>query len=101
MWNQMGLETALYTVILLWLISISLNEASCVKYWPAVAALLITTRPEGLFLLSGLIPAFCVYRHKKKALLYSCAAFCVIVLLLFLLRFFYFHEFFQTPFIIK
>ena len=101
MWNQMGLETALYSVILLWLISVSLNEASCFKYWPAVAALLITTRPEGFFLLLGLIPAFCVYRHKKKALRYSCAAFFVIALLLFLLRFFYFHDFFPTPFYLK
>ena len=100
MWNQMGLETALYTVIFLSLISVCLNKSLFI-YWPLAALALVTTRPEGFFILLALIPVFYFRRDQERLLAYSLTAFVVALVILESLRFYYFHDFLPTAFYIK
>jgi hypothetical protein len=98
LWNQMGLETSLYTATLLLLVLICMNDAQFFWSWPVVALFLIATRPEGFFLVLGLTSAFYFLRVQKKELRYStlfflCGAFCLLAT-----RFFYFHDFLPSPF---
>ena len=68
MWNQMGLETSLYTAVLLLLVLTCMTNKLFFWLWPAVALMLIATRPEGFFLLLGLLPALYFFRERKKSL---------------------------------
>ncbi len=100
MWNQMGLETSFYTTIFLSLLLVCLDK-SLVVYWPLVALMLIATRPEGFFMLLGLIPVFYFYRQLRKVLLYGLTVFLLCMIAMVALRFFYFYDFFPSAFYIK
>jgi hypothetical protein len=99
-WNQMGLETALYTLILLSLILICLKQDRFI-YWPVLSLLLVLTRPEGIFLLVGLLPVFYVYRDRRKTIIRSSLLLIVLFLTIIILRLFYFHDFLPSPFYTK
>ncbi len=98
MWNQMGLETSLYSAVLLLLVLICMNDDQFYWSWPAVALFLVATRPEGFFLLLGLLPALYFFRERKKKLKLSIIFFLCGAFSLLALRFFYFHDFFPSPF---
>ena len=99
--NQMGLETALYTVVFLSLILICMDKDLFI-YFPVICLILILTRPEGIFLLLGLAPVFYFYREKKKRrIIYSSILLTVLCLIMILIRFFYFHDFLPSPFYVK
>ena len=100
MWNQMGLETALYTLVFLCLILICLDK-DLFFYWPLIAVVLVVTRPEGFFLLLGLLPAFWFHKDQKKQILLSIFLFGIVCLTLGTVRFFYFHDFLPSAFYIK
>lgn len=100
MWSQRGLETSLYTLILLWLLIVCV-ERDKFRYWVIPAILLFLARPEGFFILLGLIPFFILHRAKKRELLASIAVFSCLVLLILLARFLYFHDFVPSPFYTK
>ncbi len=99
-WNQMGLETALYTLIYLSLILLCLKK-EWFMYWPAISLLLVLTRPEGIFLLLGLLSVFYIYRERSKIIIYTSLSFIILLLALIVLRLFYFHDFLPSPFYIK
>ncbi len=99
-WNQMGLETALYTLIFLCLILICLKQDRFI-YWPVISLLLVLTRPEGMFLLVGLVPVFYIYRERRKEIIRSSLLFIIVFLTIIILRLFYFHDFLPSPFYIK
>ena len=98
--NQMGLETALYTLVLLWLIFICL-EKKLFKYWPLVSLLLVVTRPEGIFLLLGILPVFYIYKEKRGEIILQAIGFFLVLFLIMIARFFYFHDFVPSPFYTK
>ena len=100
LWNQMGLETSLYALMLLSLIIICLNQRFFIL-WPLISILLVLTRPEGAFLLLGLAPVFYFYRAMRKEIIYSSLLFLVLLLTIMLLRLFYFHDFLPSPFYTK
>ena len=100
MWNQMGLETALYTAVFLCLIAICLDKSLFI-FWPLAALALVTTRPEGFFILLALIPVFYFRREQGRALLYSFAAFVALLVMLEALRFYYFQDLLPSAFYIK
>ena len=99
-WNQMGLETALYTVIFLSLILICLKKERFI-YWPAISLLLVLTRPEGVFLLLGLLPVFYIYKKRRREIMLSSFLFIILFLAIVLVRLFYFHDFLPSPFYTK
>ena len=98
MWNQMGLETSLYTMVFLAVVLICLNN-EFFFYWPLIALMLTLTRPEGVFLLLGLIPA--LYFQKQNKVLWSILVFSVLFMLVLLTRFIYFHDLLPSPFYVK
>jgi hypothetical protein len=100
MWNQRGLETSLYTLILLWLVIVCV-ERDKFRYWVIPAILLFLARPEGFFILLGLIPFFALNRARKRELMASIGVFACLVLLILLARFLYFHDFLPSPFYTK
>ena len=96
----MGLETPLYCLAFQLLVFVCL-EKHRFKYWPLPALMLATTRPEGLFLLLGLLPAFFIYKPNKKSTLWSVGLFLIPLATIFIARFLYFHDFLPSPFYIK
>ena len=97
MWNQMGMETALYTSVLLLLVLLCLKN-SLFFCWPLVAGLLVLTRPEGFLIVLGMLPVFYFQRKRKKDIVLSCAVFLCFLVLMFIGRFLYFHDFMPSPF---
>ena len=100
MWNQMGLETSLYTMVFLSLILICMDKDLFI-YFPVICSILVLTRPEGIFLLVGLAPVFYFYREKKRKIIYSSILLTILCLIIVSIRFFYFHDFLPSPFYIK
>jgi hypothetical protein len=100
LWNQMGLETSIYTFVFLSLILICLKKDLFI-YWPVISLLLVLTRPEGVFLLLGLLPVFYIYRGKRREIIFSSLLFFVLFLIIILARLFYFHDFLPNPFYTK
>jgi hypothetical protein len=99
-WNQKGLETSLYTLVFLSLILICLDRTLFV-YWPIISLVLVSTRPEGIFILLGLAPVFYFYRERRKEIIYSFIMFSILFLMMIAIRFFYFHDFMPSAFYIK
>ncbi len=99
-WNQLGLETSMYTFIFLSLIFTCLNKRIFLL-WPINSILLVLTRPEGAFLLLGLLPVFYFYREWRKKIIYSSLFFVISFITIVLLRLLYFHDFLPSPFYIK
>ena len=100
MWNQMGCETALYTLVFLCLILVCLDKKTFI-YWPAMAVPLVATRPEGLLLLAGIVPAFFLYRETKRRAFYSIAVFAIVYLAMLTARFLYFVDLLPSAFYVK
>ncbi len=96
-WNQMGMETALYTAIFLLFVLVCL-DTSRFFWWPVCAVLLVVTRPEGMFIAAGMIPAFLFAGGWTKEMRRSVALFVTAVIMLFAARFLYFHDFFPSAF---
>ncbi len=96
----MGLETPLYCLAFQLLVFICL-EKHRFKYWPIPALMLATTRPEGLFLLLGLLPALFMYKPNTKSTLYSVGLLLATLIAISIARFIYFHDFLPSPFYIK
>jgi len=97
-WSQMGLETSLYTMVFLTLVFILINNGFF-KYWPIVALILVLTRPEGIFLLLGVMPA--LYFQKGKKVILSILIFAFMWMIVIFIRFIYFHDFLPSPFYAK
>ncbi|MFN2377867.1 MAG: hypothetical protein ABR538_15130 [Candidatus Binatia bacterium] len=98
LWSQMGLETALYSVLLTAL-CISLLEKESQRFFPWMAVALILTRSEGLFFVGGLLALLAVCCPQRRPMLpraLVCTSLCVVLLTGF--RFFYFHDLLPTPF---
>jgi hypothetical protein len=100
MWNQMGCETALCTFLFLVLILVCLDTKTMV-YWPVILILLAMTRPEGVFLLLGILPAFLLCREGKRRALYAIAAFAIAYLAMTATRFLYFGDLLPSAFYVK
>lgn len=96
-WNQMGMETALYTAIFLCFILVSL-DTSLFFWWPLCAVLLMVTRPEGIFIVLGMIPSFIFAGGWTKEMRISAALFVSAAIMLLVARFLYFHDFFPSAF---
>jgi len=98
--NQMGLETALYCLVFQMLVLISI-ERPLLRYWPVVAMLLACTRPEGLFLLLGLVGTAYVYKLGVRPVVFGICAMLLLLVVLSVGRLLYFHDFLPNPFYIK
>lgn len=97
MWNQMGMETALYTTLSLFFILV-LIDRSLFLWWTLAAILLVVTRPEGIFIVLGMLPPLMLMNVEKKKILIFCALFLGLGLMLIMVRFFYFHDFLPSSF---
>ena len=97
LFNQLGLETSLYTLTFLCLIFVCLESNSFV-YFPVVSIIFILTRPEALFLLLGLIPGCFFYRSQGKKIVFSFTILVVLFLIVTLVKFFYFQDLLPSPF---
>jgi hypothetical protein len=100
MWNQMGCETALCTLVFLSLIFVCLDRQTFV-YWPVILLILTVTRPEGLFMFLGIVPAFFLYRGRTRRALYSTALFAILYLTILAARFAYFADLVPSAFYVK
>jgi len=100
MWNQMGLETALYTFLVLWLVRLCIDR-KLIFYWPVPAILLLTARPEGFILLGGLILPLYFYRDQRNKIIFGAIITLFFAFVLLGLRFWYFQDFVPSPFYLK
>lgn len=100
MWNQMGLETPLYTLFFLLLVFVCLDR-KLFFYWPVSAALLIAARPEGMLIITCLLPFFYAYRGEHRKTRHSFGIFFVLLCVTIGLRLWYFQDFFPTSFYYK
>lgn len=98
--NQMGLETALYTLVFIWL-TFTYLERSSLTHWLLVSLLLVTTRPEGIFLLLGVLPIYYFYRENRREIIFQSIVFFSVLFLIIAARIFYFHDFLPSPFYTK
>jgi len=100
MWSQRGLETPLFTVLLLWLV-LCCSAPRAFRWWPVPAVLLLPARPEGLFFLLALLPAFVFHRHEWRRIRRSALVVAAAALGLLTCRFLYFHDLVPQPFYLK
>ncbi len=100
MWNQMGCETSLYTMVFLALLLVCLDRKRF-GYWPLPAAVLALTRPEGLFLTLAVVPALWCYRDQMKRVIFSMALCMALFLIILTARFWYFGDLLPTAFYVK
>ena len=99
-WNQRGLDTPLYIVIILWLVLICLKK-STFKFWAIPSGLLLISRPEGFFVLTALIIPLYYFRENRREILLSMIAFILLWFTFTAGRLLYFNDIFPTPFYVK
>lgn len=99
-WSVRGLETAFYWFVLLWLVDWVTNPAR-VRWWWLPAIALINARPEGVFMLAGVVPylLFCQRSESRFGLGAALVASSFIAVTLW--RFWYFHDVVPHPFYFK
>jgi hypothetical protein len=100
MYSQLGLGTTLFTFVLLLYVYICINK-DMLALWPFAAVLLIFTRPEGMLIILGVLPAFFIFRKKPADIIRTGGVFLFLVGALILGRFLYFHDFLPQPFYFK
>jgi hypothetical protein len=64
-WNQRGLETPLYTLVVLGLVHVAV-DARRLRLWPLPALAVLLARPEALLVLLPLLPAFWLHREPWR-----------------------------------
>jgi hypothetical protein len=99
-WCQMGLETPLYTAVVLWLAWVLVDERRA-RSWALPACALFVARPEGLALCLALLPALLVRRRRLRDLWRPALGVGAFVLAGTLLRVAYFHDVVPHPFYLK
>ena len=101
MHSQRGLETLLYTVVVLTL-GLCFMEPRLYRFAIVPAVLMLAARPEGFFTLAGVLPAAAYARRREgRVLLLWGAAVVVAAAILLTLRWVYFQDLLPHPFYIK
>jgi hypothetical protein len=100
MWSQRGLETPLVALIVAWL-ALCCTDPRRFRWWPAPAALLLLTRPEGFLFLFALLPVLGSDRRRWQAALPGLLVVAAVAVAVLGARFLYFHDLVPSPFYAK
>ncbi len=100
MWNQRGLETPLYVLVVLGLAHVAV-DAKRLRLWPLPAIALLLARPEALLVLLPLLPAFLLHREPWRRIATSLGVVALAGLALLALRVLVFGDALPQPFYTK
>jgi hypothetical protein len=97
MWNQRGLETPLYALVVLGLVYVCV-DARRVRYWPLPAVALLLARPEAFLVLLPVAAALYLHREPWRRIATSLAVVALAALALTTARALYFGDALPHPF---
>jgi hypothetical protein len=100
MWNQRGLETPLYVLVVLWLVRVAV-DAKRFRLWPLPAFALLLTRPEAFLVLLPLLPAAYLHREPWRRFAASAALVALAAAAMLAARVLYFGDALPHPFYTK
>jgi len=100
MWNQRGLETPFYVLVVLGLVHVAV-DAKRLRFWPLLAIALLLARPEALLVLLPLLAAFHLHREPWRRSATSLAIVALAALALLAARVLYFGDALPQPFYTK
>lgn len=99
-WSQQGLETPLYTFVVLFCV-LALVEPSLQRFWYVPFGVLFLARPEGLLEAAIVVPFLIVRRRRWRKLAGPLAGLVVFALGIGIARLAYFHDLVPQPFYTK